>query len=218
MVKENKIQVQKTAHYFTIGTPGPHIKKLWIVCHGYGQLASSIIHKFEKLDDGETLIVAPEALSRFYWGGFSGDVGASWMTKAHRLDEIEDYTNYLQQIYERFSSQISPSARINLFGFSQGCVTQVRWIVKHYPAFSNLILWGGIVADDLEYASHLAYLSDKNIYFVYGDKDQFLTKERIAKYTQFMNDQQLDIATYPFEGKHEVVRSVLHQLIEEKDL
>jgi len=70
-------QVPRTAHYYTLGTPSEAIEDFWLVCHGYGQLGSEIIHKFEKFDDGKHLIVAAEGLSRFYWGGVTGKVSAS---------------------------------------------------------------------------------------------------------------------------------------------
>jgi hypothetical protein len=61
-----------------------------LVTHGYGQLAKTFIRRFEPIMDAQTLVVAPEGLSRFYWGGFDGPVVASWMTREDRLDEIAD--------------------------------------------------------------------------------------------------------------------------------
>ncbi len=98
MITSHKTTVQKTAHYYTYGNLGPKVKHFWIVCHGYGQLASKIIHKFSNFDPDENFILAPEGFSRFYWQGFGGAVGASWMTKADRLDEIHDYCQYLQTL------------------------------------------------------------------------------------------------------------------------
>jgi hypothetical protein len=45
------------------------------------------------------IIIAPEGLSRFYRKGFSGDVVASWMTKDDRLDDMEDYVRYLNDLH-----------------------------------------------------------------------------------------------------------------------
>ena len=35
--------------------------------------------------------MAPEGLSRFYLEGFSGKVGATWMTREDRLNDIDNY-------------------------------------------------------------------------------------------------------------------------------
>ncbi|MEZ4934190.1 MAG: hypothetical protein R2788_18960 [Saprospiraceae bacterium] len=55
------------SHYFTIGEPSKSIHRLWIVCHGYGQLASKFIRRFEGLEDGQTDRSLYEGLNKFYW-------------------------------------------------------------------------------------------------------------------------------------------------------
>ena len=210
--QSHSIPVQRTAHYYTIGQAGPAIEQLWIVCHGYGQLASNLIRKFSEFDSSKSLIVSPEALSRFYWKGFSGEVGASWMTRADRLDEIEDYCNYLQNIYDVFTRQLRPDVQINLLGFSQGCATQCRWIMEKQPAFHNLILWAGLLPDDLDYKPFKDYFKTKNLYWVYGTKDQFLTPERLDWQKKFCQRMLLDFKEITFDGKHEIDREVLIDL------
>ncbi len=212
MVQSHKISIQKTAHYYTLGEPSKHIKNFWIACHGYGQLAQKFIRKFEVVEDEETFVIAPEGLSRFYWEGYSGDVGASWMTKLDRLDEIEDYTKYLQSIYEFHLPLLSERVRITLFGFSQGCSTQCRWILKNFPFFHRLVLWAGVLPEDLDYLAHRDYLQDKSLFFVFGEKDEFLTKERLDNYLDFAKKQQLSFDLIKFGGKHEVDRKVLQKL------
>ena len=173
MYQSHSLPVERTAHYYTLGTSGPHIKNLWIVCHGYGQLASRIIQKFSEMDDGTTLIIAPEGLSRFYWGGVTGAVAASWMTKMDRLEEIADYTRFIKTLYDQYTRQLSADIKITLFGFSQGCATQCRWVMREFPAFDHLVLWAGRLPEDLDYRPHEAYFADKNIYFIYGLQDEF---------------------------------------------
>src|SRR5690606_17166198 len=43
------------------------VHELWFALHGYGQLAASLANDIGAIDDGTRLIVAPEALSRFYF-------------------------------------------------------------------------------------------------------------------------------------------------------
>jgi len=209
MIKEHSLKVQRSAHYYTLGQPGPHITKLWIVCHGYGQLGSSLLHKFEEFDDGQTLIIAPEGLSRFYWGGFSGPVVSSWMTSQNRLEEIDDYCNMLDQIYAHYVSQLASDVQINLLGFSQGCATQIRWILARKPHFHRLVLWAGTIPDDLDYRPQLDYLSSKDIYLLYGDEDPFLTPPRIKQLHELIEEKGMEVTAIPFKGKHEVVKAVL---------
>ena len=49
-MQAHQIKFPRTAHYYTLGNPSKSTKKFFIVLHGYGQLASQIIHKFKDLD------------------------------------------------------------------------------------------------------------------------------------------------------------------------
>ena len=93
MTTSHYIKTQKTARYFVLGNPGAQTKVIWFVLHGYGQLAERFISKFQSLVDDYTVVVAPEALHRFYATGNSGRIGASGMTKEDRENDILDYVH-----------------------------------------------------------------------------------------------------------------------------
>ena len=215
MATHHKFSATRTAHVYTIGTIGKHVKNVWIVTHGYGQLASRFIHRFEPIDDGKTLIIAPEGLSRFYWGGFTGEVVSSWMTKGDRLDEIADFSNYMQQVYQEFIPQLKDDVRINLLGFSQGCATQVRWILREFPHFHNLIMWSGSIPEDIPYHDKEGYWEDKKLFFVYGKQDQFLSEKRVKWCYDVIEEKKLTCQTHTFEGKHEVDKTALKTFVTE---
>lgn len=208
-----QIKFPRTAHYYTLGTPSSSIKKLFFVFHGYGQLASRIIKKFDQLGD-DCLIVAPEGFSRFYWKETQGIVGASWMTKVNRLEEIEDYCNYIEHLYHQYKNQLAEDVEINILGFSQGGATAVRWIERNRPKFNNLILWGAGFPTDLQYLSLKEYLSSKKIFLVYGRQDEYLSEKRLEAHDAFVKTQALNFEMVWFEGKHVIDRNVLHELVE----
>ena len=211
--QHHSISFEKTAHYSTLGEASPKVKYLWIVCHGYGQLAKHIIHKFTDILSEEHFFIAPEGLSRFYWNEAKGQVGASWMTKENRLDEIKDYSNYLQQLYEQYTDKCASDVKLVGFGFSQGAATIWRWVMEKQPKISSLIMWGGMTPEDLNYTPHKEYFSDVKLSAVYGLHDQYLTQDRIDFQLNFEKEQGLDIKHYTFEGKHEVKRDILKSLL-----
>ncbi len=108
-MKENHLKITKTARYYTLGELNDQTENVWFVIHGYGQLAEFFIKKFNVLNDGKTLIIAPEALSKFYLKEFTGRVGATWMTREDREHEIEDYINYLNTLYDTVLKNIDRS-------------------------------------------------------------------------------------------------------------
>jgi hypothetical protein len=98
--------VLRTARYATLGRLDESVREVWIVCHGYAQLAGRFIERFRCIAAPHRLIVAPEALSRFYTergSGFHGpasQIGATWMTSEDREAEIQDYVAYLDALHE----------------------------------------------------------------------------------------------------------------------
>ena len=205
MSEFHKIVVPRTAHYYTLGEATEKTKNLWLICHGMGQNADDFIKNFECIADDENFVVAPEGLNKSYWNGFDGPAVASWMTRRHRLDEIADFSHFLHSIYHHFVAQCADNVKVILLGFSQGCATQARYIMEKMPHFDSLILCGGGMPEDLNYGEKLRYWSDKNIYFVCGDKDKFITPELIAKHDLLLKHHHLHIAEKIFfEGKHEL--------------
>lgn len=207
--QSHQLPVTRTASYATLGQAGPHIKNLWIVCHGYGQLAKTFIRRFDTIWDEETLVIAPEGLSRFYWGGFDGPVVASWMTREDRLTEIADFSRMLSQLYERYVPQCHPEVKITLLGFSQGTATQVRWIMRAFPPFHHLMLWAGQLPEDLDYRPHLSYFADKQLFCAYGNQDPFITEKRLAMMRSIIDESGLSFREVPYEGEHKVDRKAL---------
>src|SRR5881628_153311 len=128
-MQEHFLSTSRTARYFTLG----HLRdatELWLVCHGYGQLASRFLERFRPLETQRRCIVAPEGLSRFYLTEHPTElrVGASWMTREDRLHEIDDYVRYLDALYREVLGRVEgPAARVTALGFSQGTATVSRW-------------------------------------------------------------------------------------------
>ena len=203
------LRIEKTAHYSTMGEATENVKYLWIVCHGYGQLARNIIHKFSSILTEEHFFLAPEGLSRFYWNESKGQVGASWMTSQDRLSEIDDYTDYIQRLYTHYTALCNTKVKVIAFGFSQGVATIWRWLMANQPKLSSVIMWAGLSPEDIDYIPHYEYLHNLQIELIYGTSDQYLTKKRMEFQLQLERDQKLNIEHHIFDGKHEISREFL---------
>ncbi len=195
------------------GEPGPHIRQFWLVCHGYTQLASEFMQDFSLLNNGQTLVVAPEGLNHFYKKGFNGPVGANWMTRHYREDDIADNAAYLQALFNKYHSTLPADVRIVLLGFSQGTATVCRWMLRYHPPFHDLVLWAGMPPEDLDYQAHKSYLSDKNLYLLYGSNDPFLTPDRFEQLHDIEEQSGIDFGENRFEGWHEIPPSALRDLL-----
>lgn len=205
---QNKITVNKTAFYHTLGDVKT-AKTIWFVLHGYGYLAKFFIKKFNPILNENTVIIAPEGLSKFYLNGvgYDGKMGASWMTKDNRETEIEDYIKYLNQLHEAILKENEVTdVKINVVGFSQGGATASRWLANQKSKCDNFILWASNFPEDL----NLSQLSSNSKAFVlFGDDDEFISKKQINDYEQFLNASEIDCQLIKFKGKHDIPKEVL---------
>ena len=212
MSSEHRIQFQFTGRYYTQGIPGPEIEHVWLVCHGHSHLAQYFIKQFACLDNGKHLIVAPEGLSKYYLKGFTGRVGATWMTKEDRLNDIDNYLHYLKAVYDEVKAQLNPNVKVTLFGFSQGAATISRFATQTDVVFDRLILWAGIFPPDLPPLQSVERLKDKPVYWVYGTKDPFLSSGIMEEQEKLAEQLKVTPEVISFEGEHELYEKVLLQL------
>jgi len=209
MSEEHRINFQFTGRYRVLGTPGPHIEHVWLVCHGQGHIAEYFIKHFECVNDGKQLIIAPEGLSKYYLKGFTGRVGAIWMTREDRLNDIDNYLTYLEAVYHEVIDQLSSNVKVTFFGFSQGAATISRLATQSELKFDRLILWAGIFPPDLPAVESAERLKDKPVYWVYGTKDPFLTKGIMEQQHNIAETIKVTPEVISFEGEHELYEKIL---------
>lgn len=215
--REHHIQVTRTARYLTLGEQGPGLEQVWFVLHGFSQLARDFIREFESLEDGRHLVVAPEALNRFYLdpsGGRSPDarVGATWMTREDRLAEIADYVAYLDALYAQVFEQVErEQVTVTVLGFSQGTATAARWLCRGRSRADRLVLWAGVLPPELERQS-VAPLRGIRLIVVAGNRDRFVTPEAESSEDERMASLQLEFERLRFDGGHRLDAQLLREL------
>ena len=206
-MRKHSIKIEKTAYYYSIGELNNETKEIWIACHGYGQLAKYFITKFESLEKQNRFIIAPEGLNKFYINGYNGRVGANWMTKEQRADEIDDYCLYLEQLTDLITKQAHQKCKIKIIGFSQGTATVSRWILKTKFKIETLILWGGRIAFDFNFSLYKEKHSETRNYVVFGKEDEFYSQEDIQTYRKELNDFKTEWISY--SGGHAIDTNTL---------
>ena len=204
-MKECHLKVEKTARYYLLGEPGEHIREVWFVCHGYGQLAAHFIEHFDVLKSRSRLFVAPEGLSKFYLNGFSGRIGATWMTKEDRLHEIEDYVSYLDAVYADIKKSLHAApAKIVLLGFSQGTAAVCRWIGKGGIRADHLVIWAGGIPPEFYSDAAMQPFRDLTLSFVIGSEDEIANSEAVAEQKAVLEKFNVPFNVFTFAGGHQM--------------
>ena len=215
-ITEHHIAVRRTARYGAVGAAGA--PDLWVVCHGYRQLARRFIREFAGIAGADRRIVAPEGLSRFYLdeeGGPHGPearVGATWMTREDRLAEIDDYVAYLDALAGHeggVGMSVPDRSSITALGFSQGSATVARWAVLGRTRIDRLILWGGGLPHDLDTAAARERLGGMRVTIVYGEQDRFMRAEAVAAQVELLRGLGAVADARVFAGGHVMDAAVL---------
>jgi predicted esterase len=214
---EQHLTVPRTARYEQLGELSMATRQLWLVAHGYGQLAEPFSRHFKSVlaaDPEGTVIVTPEALARFYLTGTSGRVGASWMTTADREAEIADQAAYLNALLARMLAACPPDVRVTVLGFSQGTATVSRWLASRTDGWRphQLILWAGDFPADIEDAAARRLLQDLSVVLVSGEQDGYMGPEKLLAQAEALRPHGAQLTIKTFEGNHTLYSPLLLQL------
>jgi predicted esterase len=208
---EHHLEVMRTARYWTLGDASG-ADDVWVVMHGYKQLARRFMRRFQPIAGEGRLIVAPEALSRFYASAEKGRhgpasvVGASWMTREDRLVEIRDYVAYLDRVAD---VTVPRGARVTALGFSQGTATAARWVTLGKVEPARLVLWAGYVPHDMDVERARDAFSRTELVLVRGDQDPGLNPELAAAERATLEGAGIPHRIVTYSGGHEIDAATL---------
>ena len=214
------LRVERTARYYTLGADDADVRAIWFVLHGYGQLAGSFVRFFADIAKLGALVVAPEALNRFYLVSPESaparerPVGATWMTREDRESEVSDYVEYLDALSDEIIGERQIAERqlqINALGFSQGAATATRWVTHGRARIDRLILWGGLLPPDTD-LKHGEALRNVPLALVVGNRDQYITEDMLASERARLDGLGIPYDLVPFDGGHVISRSVFPKL------
>ena len=204
---EKEINISLKVKYTTYGKLSDDTEKIWIVCHGYGQLAEYFIKNFEVLNAATNYVIAPQGLSKFYLKGFTGRVGASWMTKEDRLTDIENQGTLLDAIFQKELAGVDlTQKKVYLLGFSQGATTSCRWLTFTNNRIDKLIIWAGDIPSEFYQNDRCKILP---LSFVYGKQDSFVPFIKVEKQKESLKQYNIAFEILTFEGKHELNKDIL---------
>ena len=199
--------------YYLSQDPTGKEQEVWIVLHGYGQLAEFFIRKFLPYASSDLLVVAPEGTNHNYLNEFQGRVGANWMTSYQREMAIANNHRMLNQLMNDLLSKFTNPPKIHLLGFSQGAATGTRWASQWAGHLETMVLWGGGFAHDLTLEVAKEKFAATEILVVLGERDELITEESKKKQVDLLEalDKPLKLLTFP--GGHELDSNLLDKII-----
>jgi predicted esterase len=214
---KKSIKFQYQAQYSVSHEPTFQEKEIWLILHGYGQLAEFFLRKFQGFDSADRLFIAPEGTNYGYLNGFAGRVGANWMTKHEREIAIQNNHNYLDLLMQSLLSKYQETPKINLLGFSQGAATATRWASRWIGQVDQLVLWAGGFAQDMILKDAREKFSKTKLTLVLGDKDEFITPESIEIQHELTENLGQEVKKLTFRGGHEIDIEMLSKILDSSE-
>lgn len=222
-IREHQIRVERTARYHVLGAAGPGVHRCWFVLHGYGYLAAPLLRRCASLAAPDAIVVAPEALSRFYLnlnldspaGHANARVGASWMTREARAAEIADYVAYLDRLHVEIRRECGGGPlETRVLGFSQGVATAVRWAL--FGAGDPppvLLLWAGQLPPEIWTDQARTRLGSSELLLAAGDADPFLSPDDVTRTADRLRTARYHVRQFGFAGGHTITPETLAQAL-----
>ncbi len=205
MTEEHLITIEKTARVRVMNPSGKPVANV-LALHGYGQLVEFFIRKFSGLSEENYKVIAPEGFHRFYQSGHSGRVGASWMTREARLQDIADYEKYLDQVVGTFCD---PNVPLIVFGFSQGVATACRWVSQTQYPVKGLITWAGTFPSDIDWNVNAEKLNHIAFHAFFGDNDEFIPLDKAKDLILELESAGVVVHSNTYQGLHEFTTNQL---------
>ena len=210
---KKQISISKTGKYSQIGKCSKKINNVWIVLHGYGMLSEYFVKKFECIINETTLVIAPEATNRFYLGNNYNRVGASWMTKLDREQEISDNILFLDKLFSIIKKEIGhDNFKLNTLGFSQGGPALVRWLMSNKLNTNSLILWGSDIPKDSLVIENKSRWNSMNLKIVIGKNDEYINEEKKQEFVGVVKSYGLKYDLIEYEGSHKIIEEELKKI------
>lgn len=214
------LRVERTARYYTLGGgTDSSPRHVWFVLHGYGQLAGQFVRFFADLANDDTLVVAPEAMNRFYLvnpeqlPARERPVGATWMTREDRDSEIADYVEYLDALSDEVAAPaIRDGAQVNVLGFSQGAATATRWAALGRSAIARVVLWGGLLPPETDLSRGQVAIRGARLTLVLGSRDRYVDANALAAERTRLDGAGVRYDVLEFDGGHVISRAVFPRL------
>ena len=142
-------------------------------------------------------------------------MGASWITKEDKLDDINDNIAYLNSLFESTTKNIDlNSIDIHVLGFSQGGATACRWILNSNIKINSLCLWGADIPIDCLSENNRGKWNQFKTTLIVGKKDEFISEENKKKFAKLLNSYGLKYELIEYDGAHKIIEEVLIDYIQ----
>lgn len=188
---------QQTRAYVLVDAPATP-RCVILGFHGYAERPAHCLEGLRKAGVEGALLVGPMGQHQFY--NREGKVVASWMTKFHREQQVEQILRFVQDILTRIEDQYG-ALPLFVFGFSQGASTAYRAACLGGRAVRRIFALAGDIPPEV--AERLPRLEPVPTTILHGRQDQLVPAAPLEADFRRLEGLSWPVEYREFAGGHE---------------
>jgi len=185
----------------TVGVPVSKAKKAFIMIHGRGASANSILSLADHLSLPEDMaIIAPQANQHsWYPHSFMAPVKSNEPALSSALQVIDE-------IVEDVTKTGIDRKDIYFLGFSQGACLTLEYAARHGQQYGGVMAFtGGLVGQELKLSNYSGDFVQTPIFIATGDPDPHVPVSRVEETVTQLTKMNADVLFKIYKGRPHTV-------------
>lgn len=188
---------------------------LLIAVHGYGAHKRYMMREAKSVAPEGFVIASiqgPHQHFRPTEGGYR--VGFGWLTDFRPEESVAVHHRFVTDLIESLvrDGKADPG-RIYLFGFSQACALNFRFVFTYPERIRGVIGVCGGIPNDLESGSGFR-TADADVLYLYNTDDEFYPLEKYESYAARLEAFAPNLTTRVYRSKHEITEPMRNDIRE----
>ncbi len=179
---------------------------LLLAVHGYGAHKRYMMREAKLIAPPGFAIASIQAPHQHFRKTDTGfRIGFGWLTD-HRPDEsVALHHDFVNRLIRELTAagRIDPD-EVYLFGFSQACALNFRYMLTFPEAAKGVIGVCGGVPNDLETSDRFSKTA-ADVLYLYNTDDEFYPLDKYHEYARRLKEFAPNLTTGVYESKHEII-------------
>jgi phospholipase/carboxylesterase len=181
----------------TAGVPVSQARKVFIMIHGRGASANSILSLADHLTlPGDTTIIAPQATQHsWYPYSFMAAVESNEPALSSALALIDE-------IVDDLANEGIDRKNIYFLGFSQGACLTLEYVARHGHQYGGAVAFtGGLIGQELKLSNYSGDFAQTPILITTGDPDPHVPVSRVEETVAQLTKMNADVLLKVYKGR-----------------
>lgn len=182
---------------------------LLIAVHGYGAHKRYMMREARAVARSSYVIASIQAPHPHYRRTDDGyRVGFGWLADHKSEENVRLHHKFVLDIVEKLEGKnLIDSKRVFLFGFSQACALDFRFVFTYPDVLSGVIGVCGGIPGDLD-TNPLYKPFNAQTFYLYGDDDEFYTQEQFRTFDEKLAAMLPNYRSKHYAAKHEITEEM----------